>query len=165
MVAALGSGGCSSDKDAPESSADKETKDRLQQAYTALEEAAQVAPAARLPRLKGEIEVIRKGETLKTSPAKNLGLLDYFYEREIALSLVLVDDQSEHDKALAGIEFTKATDSVDLIIPKELRYGSAPELLAAGAAFAAQSPTGEVYCIDDAEAGVKSCSAPAAPEK
>jgi hypothetical protein len=99
----------------------------------------------------------------ESSLPHDLGLLDYFHERRITFGLALIDDPSERGSALSGIEFTDAAGSIELIIPKELQHGSARELIGGGATFAAISPSGEIYCIDDAEAGVEPCPAPDLP--
>lgn len=159
VVAMLASSGCS-DEDSSESPADEATQERLREAYATLEAAAEDAPGARLPRLdKGEVEVLEKGETFASSPAKDLGLVRYFSERGITFGLALIEDESERGIALSGIEFTDAPDSITLIIPEDLRHGSAPQLLAGGATFAAISRDGEIYCIDDAASGVEPCRA------
>jgi len=149
-------------------SADAATIESLREAYTALEAAANDSPTARLPRIDqdGEVEIVEEGEKYHAAfPPKDLGLLDYFNDRGIAFGLALIDDPSERGLALSGIEFTNATGSLELIIPEDLRYGSARELLAGGATFATIAPSGEIYCIDDAEMGVESCPAPDLPNE
>ena len=164
VATVLGSGGCSSSEDSSAPESDEATQQSLQQAYGALEAAAEDVPSARLPRLgNGEVVVVGKGETHKTSPPEDLGLVEYLGERGIAFGLALIEDESERGIALNGIEFSNATDSITLIIQKKLRYGTARELLAGGATFAAISPSGEIYCINDAEIGVEQCPAPEAP--
>ena len=167
LFALLVSAGCSSDEASSEQSADEATQERLEEAYATLEAAGKDVPNARLPRLdgKGKVEVVEPGENYQASSPKHLGLLDYFGEREIAFGLALIENESERGAALSAIEFTNATDSIELIIPKQLRHGSARELLSGDVTFAAISPSGEIYCIDDAEIGVESCPAPELPEQ
>jgi hypothetical protein len=159
VVAMLASSGCS-DQDSSEPPADEATQERLREAYATLEAAAEDVPGARLPRLdKGEVEVVEKGETFESSAAKDLGLIRYFSQKGITFGLALIEDESERGIALGEIEFTDAPDAITLIIPKDLRHGSAPQLLAGGATFAAISRDGEIYCIDGAAVGVEPCRA------
>ena len=165
-IAALAGGGCLSGDDASTDPADEATQESLREAHSALESAARDAPTERLPRLgKGEVEIIEKGETSTPRPPQDLGLVDYLGNRGISFSMALIKDEDERELALSGIEFTNATNSIVLIAPRELRYGSARELLAGGAAFAAMSPTGTIYCIDDADVGVEPCPAPDQPDE
>lgn len=163
-IATVVGGGCLFGDDAATEPADEATQESLREAYSALESAARRAPTVRLPRLEGEVEVVGKGEVLESSRPQDLGLVDYLGNRGISFSMALIKDEGERGLALAGIEFTGAANSIVLIAPRELRYGSARELLAGGAAFAAMSPTGTIYCIDDAEMGVEPCPAPDQPD-
>lgn len=163
-ISTVAGGGCLSGDDAPTDPADEATQESLREAYSALESAAQDAPTERLPRLgKSEVEVIEKGETYTSPRPQDLGLVDYLANRGVTFSMALPKDEDERGLVLSGIEFTNAANSIVLIAPRELRYGSARELLAGGATFAAMSPTGTIYCIDDAEVGVEACPAPDEP--
>jgi len=165
-IATVAGGGCLSGDDASTDPADEATQESLREAYSALESAARDAPTERLPRLgKGEVEVIEKGETSTPPPPEDLGLVGYLANRGIIFSMARIKDEGERGLALAGIEFTNAADSIVLIVSNELRHGSARELLAGGAGFAAMSPTGTIYCIDDADAGVEPCPAPDLPDE
>jgi hypothetical protein len=148
----------------PQDSRDDATQESLRKAYATLEAAAEDVPNARLPRAaKGEVELVERGETYETSRPKNLGLPGYFFEQGIALGLALIDDPIDRGVVLSGMEFTNAPGSIELIIPKELRRASAGELLNGGATFAAISPSGEIYCIREADVGVEPCPAPELP--
>jgi hypothetical protein len=154
--------GCSSgDGDSTASAEDEATWERLREAYAALEAAAEDVPEARLPPHRSETDVIENPEDWATdAPVRpgDLRLLKYFAERGITFGLALIKDEGERSLALSGIEVIDAPGAITLIIPREQRTGSPPELLEASAAFAAMAPSGAIYCIDDAASGVERCT-------
>lgn len=168
VAAAALLGGCLGDGgEDSESAVDEATKQSLEEAYSTLEAAAEDIPEARLPpRISGETEVVQKGENLRAgAPSKlDTALLDYFGERGIALGLAILADELEPGQALSAIEFHDVPDEVTLIVPPGLRRGTAGEMIAGGATFAALSRDGWIYCIDDGDQGVRLCPADDGPE-
>jgi hypothetical protein len=156
--------GCSSgDGDSSTSAEDEATLEKLRDAYAALEAAAGDVPGARLPphRSGRETVVLENPEDWEENALVRPGdlrLLKYFAERGITFGLALIKDEGERSLALSGIEVIDAPGAITLIIPREQRTGSPPELLEASAAFAAMAPSGAIYCIDDAESGVERCT-------
>jgi hypothetical protein len=161
LVALMTFSGCSwGDDDSSGGSGDDATQESLREAYAALESAAEEVPEARLPPFRGETVVLERSEDLEMNgPARpqDSALIDYFAQRRITFGVALIRDEEQRGLALSGIELDDAPGAITLIIPREQRTGSPRDLLDASATFAAMAPSGEIYCIDDAESGVKRC--------
>lgn len=145
-------------------------EDSLLAAYATLEDAAEDLPSARLPRVRGQTEVIEAGEDISSISIpsewrKDFELIEYFAERGITFSVALLEKDEDRGLVLNGIEFRDDPGSITLMLPAHLRHGSAREILDASPTFATIAPSGEIYCIDDAEAGVEACPAPDLPEE
>jgi hypothetical protein len=157
VVLVFASGGCLGDDDSAPAPVDAATQDRLREAYTTLEVAAENVPNKRLPKSKGTVEVVEEGEDFQAPRQKNLGLVGYFGEKGISFGTSIIDDESERESALRGIQFLDDTESLFLVISRHLRHASATELLDGGAMFVALSPNGETYCLSDRGAEAQPC--------
>jgi hypothetical protein len=166
LVAALA--GCFGGDDEPsEDSPPSATEDSLLAAYATLEDAAEDLPTARLPRARRRIEEIEAGEdvSVPSEPPKDFELIEYFADRGLTFGLALLKNDEDRGLVLNGIEFNNDPGSITLMLPADLRRGSARQILDANPTFATMARSGEIYCIDDPEAGVEACPAPDLPQE
>jgi hypothetical protein len=98
------------------------------------------------------------GEDVSPPKPRPNELLDYFAERGITFGWAGIDDEEAREDVLAGIEFANDPAGLTLLIPADLREGSALEIFEGGATFAMIVPSGEIYCISGAESGVEECT-------
>ena len=154
--------GCFGGDDDDVAVGDASTTETLETAWAALEDAAQDVPDAALPRPQGEIVDVKPGERYTASKVAANPLIEYLGERGAVFGVaVLPDGETPPGSAVAAVEHLDAAGTLTLIVPAEARYGTASELLAAGATFAARSPEdGGAYCIAAADVGVVRCHGP-----
>jgi hypothetical protein len=153
--------GCFGGDDDDAVAGDASTTEPLEAAWAALEDAAQDVPDAALPKLNGEVEVVKPGERYTASRVAANPLIEYLGERGTVFGVaVLPDGETPPGSAVAAVEELDAAGSLTLIVPAEARHGTASELLAAGATFAARSPDGGAYCIAADHERVRRCQGP-----